>query len=173
MSLALNHKDFQEYSFVDIIIAQDAMTDSILELPKTTQWLMLTISWIIILIGSYFRYILYKYLYRKYNNKEFTPINTLKLAHAIGEHVTAVSLILAYTILIVADTSLENVVGPWFCHPISLFKRFGFFYTYAGSFGISIYRILLVKYNVWLKYTIGEKNMLYMILFGGIFLCLY
>ena len=170
VSLRFNHDESQEYSFVQIITAQDAMTDSILGLPKEVQWLMLISCWTILLVGSCFRYILYTYLYRQYNNKEFTSINTLILANAISEHVTIVFLALAYTILIVADTSLENVVGPWFCYPVTLFHRFGVFYSITGSLGISIYRILLIKYNGWLKYTVGENNMLYVILFGGIFL---
>ena len=170
VSLRFNHDESQEYSFVQIITAQDAMTDSILGLPKEVQWLMLISCWTILLVGSCFRYILYTYLYRQYNNKEFTPINTLILANAISEHVTIVFLALAYTILIVADTSLENVVGPWFCYPVTLFHRFGVFYSITGSLGISIYRILLIKYNGWLKYTVGENNMLYVILFGGVFL---
>ena len=172
LTVSLNVKDeeFQEYSFVEIITAQDAMTDSILGLPKEVKWLILISCWAVLLVGSCFRNILYTYLCRKYNNKEFTPINTLILANAMIEHVTVVVFALAYTILIVADTPLKNVVGPWFCYPVNLLLRFGLYYSITGTLGISIYRILLIKCNIWLKYNVGENNMLFVILFGGIFL---
>ena len=159
-----NRADF----VIHIIRASDAMMDSILGIPKTSQWVLLGICWIIILIGSYFKYIVYKYLYLKHKLKDFKPINILILINAIIDHLTVLSLALTYTLVIITETSLKDLTGPWFCYPVTIMYRFGIFYAFGGELGIAVYRTFLVRFDIQVKYIIGEEKLFYGILCSGL-----
>ena len=156
--------------FVDVLVAEDAMIYPILELSKQAQWISITLVWIVVLIYSYFRSILYTHFFQKYKKKEFIAINVLTLVRSVLEHSTLISLPFAYTMMVVADAPLDEITGPWFCYPITLLYRFVIFYSALGSLGISIYRILLLRHEVLVRYTIGLDNTMYIILASGLIL---
>ena len=172
ISLALDFNNVENKGdfFIHIISARDAMMDSILGMPKMLQWVMLGICWIIILIGSYFKYMVYKYLYLKHKTKDFKPINILILVNAIIDHLTVLSLALTYTLVITTDTSSKDFTGPWFCYPVTIMYRFGIFYAFGGELGIAVYRTLLVRFDIRVKYIIGEEKFFYVILCSGLFM---
>jgi hypothetical protein len=77
------------------------------------------------------------------------------------------------TLIILNGESLHLVAGGhWFCTAQLLYSHFAFFYCFIGSLGVSIYRILLIKHNHFLKDVIGENAMLNLIFYGGIVLTL-
>ena len=87
----------------------------------------------------------------------------------IIQHVSSVGFVLGITLKASGDTSLEYI-GQWFCVPANLFIHFDICYSYIAGLGLAIYRILYIKHDHWVKYNIGERTLLCIILFGGLFL---
>ena len=163
-----NSQDF----FVHIFEADDVTKPVFLRLQKLIQWAFCVIAWLIILVGSYFKYILYKYLFEQYKLKELSPINILIISASAVQHVSIVLFVLGITLVVIGDASLEYI-GQWFCVPTKLFIAFDIYYSYIAGLGLSIYRILYIKHDCWVKYKIGERNLLYVILLGGLFLAAF
>ena len=82
-----------------------------------------------------------------------------------------------YAFLVTTERTLRNT-NSWFefykhsgaCGPVHDIIQFAFFYSYIGGFGIALYRILLIRKGNWVKNKFGQKNMISVILFGGIIL---
>ena len=148
---------------------QFGMMYNILRMPKQIQWSMISFAWLTIIVGTYFQSILYVFIYQQYRTKEATPINALILVVSLFEHLTAVAFSILYTMMVAADATLEFIIGPWLCYPITLLYRFVVFYSIIGKLGISIYRILLIKCDELVRYKIGLRTLLCIILFIGVF----
>ena len=155
--------------FIHILEADDTTRPVFLRLQKQIQWIICGIAWLLIVIGSYFRCILYRYLYEQYKVKGLTPINTLILVTCIIQQVNIVNFVTAFTLIVANDTSLEYI-GLWYCNISKWFFLFELYYACISGLGISIYRMLYIKKENWLKYDIGEKTVLKVILFGGLIL---
>ena len=177
-SISLNFRSIQTHERFDFmiraIIAEDLMEPGIIQRDKKSQWLTVGGSWISILIGSYFRLIMYRYVYEMYKKKEFLPINKLIIVVALVQHLNQVNSALTTTLIVLNEDSLDHVFGGlWYCYFSTILIQFSVCYSFFGSLGVSIYRILLIKHSNWLKDVIGEKVMLNIILFGGIILTVF
>ena len=171
-TIALGFADGQTQNIYDLFIrileADLATRPGLLKRQKEIQLVGCGICWLLILIGSYFRYFLYTYLFEEHKIKESTPIDVLILVGSIVQHVGVVVLVLWGTMIVSTGTSLEYIPEPWFCTFARLVIQFELGYSCIGSLGLSIYRILYIKCDQWVKYGIGEKNLLYVILCGGV-----
>ena len=141
---------------VHILEADNVTIPVVLRLQKQVQWLICVIGWLMVLIGSYFRYILYTYLFEQYKIKEVTPINVLIVVASVIQHVNVAFFMLWCSFIFFNDILLEY----WntYCVPTKLLFQFDMIYSYVAGLGISIYRILYIKHDYWVKYTIGEKT---------------
>ena len=160
--------DQSNYFFIQVLSAEDAMMEHILDFPKYIQWIFIFLAWLQMFITSYFRFIVYRHLFQKYRKKEFNAINVLVFVDAVLEHSTMFTFSIFYTLVVTFDAPLEEILGPWFCYPITLHYRFVAFYAALGSLGISIYRILLLKKEGLVKYIIGLEYTMYIILAFGL-----
>ena len=161
------------YSWIQILDAKDATFPHLLAKPKPIQWFILSIFWLPLIIGTYFRSIVYGFLFEQYKKKELTSVNKLSFAVILTDHLNNATMILGTTLMIINSGSLHLVVGgDWFCTASILYGHFAFYYSFIGSLGVSIYRILLIKHNHFLKYVIGGKEMFNLIFYGGIILSL-
>ena len=138
-------------------------------LPLYGKLLMNIISWSLFFIGSYFKFIIYKFLWEKRKQKSSKTIDVLICVTAIMQHLYAFLLTTERT-LRHTDSSFEIYKHSGACGPVHYFNQFAFYYSYIGGFGIALYRILLIRKGNWVKYKFGEKNMMTVILFGGIIL---
>ena len=59
-------------------------------------------------------------------------------------------------------------IGFLLCSIFKFSASFELYYSCIGSLGISIYRILYIKHDGFVKYKFGERNLLFLILIGGI-----
>ena len=166
--LIVNNASVHDVIFINMVDANYAMDYNILRIEKYAQWLIIAFVWTTILIASYFRYILYSYLFQQYKTKEFRPINGLILFTSILEHATLVLLAVPYTIMVCVGAPLQAFTGPWFCYPIAMFSRFVVFYSFIGGLGISVYRMIFIMYDAWVQDVITQRNVFYIVLFGGI-----
>ena len=92
------------------------------------------------------------------------PINVLTVTSAIIHHVTHVSVGIWYVIILMTETPLGDVVGKSSCEILDVIGVYGLAYLYAGSLGIASFRILYIKHERWVKYAIGERLLLTIIL---------
>ena len=156
---------------IDVIDAEDLLIPAVIKRYRHHQWLDIGISWISILIGSYFRLIMYQYVIEQYKKKELTPVNTLSFIVALVQHLNQVVVALSISLMIYNGNSLDHMpFGLWYCYFATTLAPFAVGYSCIGSLGVSIYRILLIKQNYWLKYVVGEKVMTNFLLFGGVIL---
>ena len=112
--------DQENQFFLQLLSAEDAMMDEILGLPKYAQWILIVLAWILALVTTYFRSILYSHLIQKYRKKEFNAINILIFVDAVLEHSTLFTFALSFSLMVVFDAPLEGIVGPTFCYPVTL-----------------------------------------------------
>ena len=173
--IALNLKLNQTHNELDFVI--DAVETENLIMPniflRSKRWQMASVvgQWISVLIGSYFRFIMYEYLFEQYKKKELTPVNKLSLVVVLVQHLQQVLAAITVTLMVLNDDSLDHLSGGrWYCCLIINFNLVATSYSCFGSLGVAIYRILLIKHNHWLKYVVGEKFMMSSILFSGIIL---
>ena len=163
-----NNYDF----YIHILQADDGTISSFLRLQKQTQWLVFGICWLIILVGLYFRHILFTFLFEQYKLKELTPINVLIIVASTIQYVAIIFSTLSGTIIVWNDSTLENI-GPWLWVTTKLLVSFDIYYSYIAGLGLSTFRILYIKHNYWVKYKIGERSLLNIILFGGLFVAAF
>ena len=149
-----NNPDFSIY-----VLKADLVTvPGRLKQPIVLQWTSVILGWLFTVIGSYFRYILYRYLFKKYKAKEFTPIDLLILVASTIQHVLIVCAVINATLITSIGSSLADIGGPWHCISSRWLFQFGMSYSIIGGLGIAIFRILYIKHDAWVKYTIREKT---------------
>ena len=80
-NIAVGYYDEQSNTYLDFTIhileADSATTPRIFQLDKHIQWIICGICWAFVIIGTYFRYLLYSFLFDSYKSKESKPIDTL------------------------------------------------------------------------------------------------
>ena len=134
-----------------------------------------------LIIGSYYKYITYSYVWttnRKNCGWMHRPINILIVTSAIVHHFTHVWMGLSHAMILTIDTSMADAMGDYFCQITYIIALYGLIYLSVGSFGISLYRVIYIKREHWIKQVIGEKKLLGIILafsliFSGIMVGLF
>ena len=161
LGLEKNKHENGYFPWMQILEAKDAIFPNILENPKPLQWLHLSSAWIPLIVGTYFRFIVYEYLFQQYKKKELTSVNKLSLTIVLADHLSRTSGALATTLDILNGESLHHVFGgDWICTTQRLYGIFAFYYSFIGSLGISIYRILLIKHRYFVKDVIVKDVIL-------------
>ena len=123
-------------------------------------------------VGSYFKNIMYTYVFTTNKTNRgwmHRPINVLTITSAIIHHVTHVSCGVWYILILMTETPLGDLMGVYSCRIIDVVGVYGLVHLVVGSFGISVYRILYIHHDNWVKYVIGEKVLLALIVSLGTF----
>ena len=132
---------------------------------------VLTLS---LLTGSFFKCVMYGYVF--ISNKQnrgwmHRPINVLTITSAIIHHFTHLWLWIWYLVEMLDDTPVSQSVGSFQCQLNQWIGLFGLGYQTVGSLGIAIYRLFYLKHEEWVKYVIGEKILLVVVLASSLMLC--
>ena len=159
-------------SIVDITAASNVLTPAQLLIPSYFQSILCLAGWCSMSIGSYYRSIVYKHLSEEYKKKNLSPINILIIFSCLTNHLGVLMPLIYETLVVYYGENLGNITGNNFCSVVRLMFGFDVFYSFIGGLGIAIYRILLIKKNQWVKYGIGEDNLMLLILLGGLSLAL-
>ena len=160
----------------NILDANDSMRPFYLRAVGKRIWLVCWVGWLLAIIGSYFRYILYAFIFNKYKTRQLTPIDVLIFVSASIQHMTNLARMIFYTAMISEGLKSDHwdwqmdETGFLLCSFLRFSLVFELYYSCVGSLGISIYRILYIKHNDFVKYVIGEWNLLLLVLIGGILL---
>lgn len=142
----------------------------ILALSTSVQMALISLMVLSLLIGSTFKCILYAYCYVNYKLHQHTLIDVLILTAAIVQHVINAIYAFHFVLVFLSGSTLQNILGHWYCTICAHALPFELIYMTVGSFGISLFRILYIKKGDWVKNVIGEKLLLNVIWFGGILL---
>ena len=150
-------------------------------LSSITKSVLVIVIMTSLLIGSYFKSIMYRYvLTTKKQNRSWLhrPINVLIIHGAIIHHVTHVGVGIWYSLILVSKTHLSHLFGYNFCEVMDIVGLYGLGYLTVGSLGIALFRVLYIKRENWVRKVIGEKRLLIIILsashiVGAILLCLF
>ena len=132
-------------------------------LSSITKSMLVTVLMTSLLIGSYFKSIMYRYvLTTKKENRSWLhrPINVLIIHGAIIHHVTHVGVGIWYSMILVSETHLSHLFGYNFCEFMDIVGLYGLGYLTVGSLGIALFRVLYIKRENWVRKVIGEKRLL-------------
>ena len=135
----------------------------LMHMPSLAKNIIAVALFLTILIGSYFKFVLYKGIFT--SNKQnhgwmHRPINILILIAAVIHHITHFIGCIHFILLLTSKKPLETVFGPSYCLPMAIIGEFGIFYLAVGSFGTSLFRIMYIRVEDIVKYRIGETNLL-------------
>ena len=122
------------------------------------------------LTGSYFKFITYSYVYsaNKINRGWMhRPLNVLSITSDVIHQVSHVLAGSWYVLCMIMDTPFSENVGYGSCWAFMLIGTTGVTYLTIGSLGMSIYRLLYIKRENFVKYKIGEKRLLMIVLITG------
>ena len=150
-----------------VFINQESIVEDeapLFDLPVGIKFPFATIMFISLSIGSYFKFVLYRFMYSQKKDTINRPINVLTLTSAIIHHVTHFSIGTEHALVCIIDTPLVAYVGDTGCWMMVVFGVFGLVYLSVGSFGIAIYRTLYIRHNYLVKYVIGERTLLLIVL---------
>ena len=136
--------------------AQFSSITPLQRLPYHVQWAILAIISVLTLTGTYFRFVSYRDQFERYKLKETTSIDSLILVMTIIQHLTSLMMCLNGFVEVVHGVPLEDsdVTARYIIRWLMPFETF---YSAIGRLGLSIFRILYIRYHFLVKYTIGEK----------------
>ena len=133
------------------------------------QYTLVIIWWSFLLIGSYLRYIFYRYLYKQHKNKSKKTIDRLLLVIALLHHLFIFACTLDVTLKVLNYQWLNNsALGYAACRCKNYYYKFFQSYACIGSLGLASYRLLYLKQGTFVKDFVGEKTLANMILFLGL-----
>ena len=168
--------------YEDMLILGNRSNEEIplLSLPFHIKRLLAAVMIVSLVIGSYYKTIMYSYVRttnRKNRDWMHRPINILIMTSAVIHHFTHLWVGIALGMILIIDISMADAVGDRFCQLTYIVGVYGLMYLSVGSFGISLYRVIYIKCEHWIKHVIGEKRLLGIILvlsllFCGIMVCL-
>ena len=159
-----SHKDL----IFHVINANNDIHLPLIDAPEKERWLVFVSVWSLFLIGSYFRYILYKYMFQQYKTKELGSINILTLVIAVLNHVNSLLNVLYNTLVIINNDTLDNISGGlWLCILLIYYSAFSKIFSFVGGLMMATYRIILIKHSNFARYRIGLNNLFIIILLVG------
>ena len=127
-----------------------------------------------LIIGSYYKYIMYSYVWttnRKHCGWMHRPINILIVSSAAVHHFTHLWMGLSYAMILTMETSMADAKGDHVCEITSIIGTYGLIYLSVGSLGISLYRVIYIKREHWIKQVVGEKRLLGIVLTFSLMFC--
>jgi hypothetical protein len=149
---------------------------SIKSLPYTAQKLSCVALLISLLVGTYFKLILYRYFWRcrgdKSKNFKNRPINSMILVGAIIHHLTHLYMGINYCLALGFDVHLGVYMGEFYCNLTLFVGVFGMAYLITGSMVMAIFRVLYMKHGTWLRAHTDNGVIASLALAGGILLSL-
>ena len=138
----------------------------LIELPFHVKLCICAFLAVSFVIGSFFKAITYAYVFARDAKKEWThrPINVLIVTSTSIHHVTHGWLVIWFILALMNETSLEDLLDSNWCHVTQNIGVYGTAYLSVGSLGIAIFRVLYIRHESWVKYAIGERALLGIIL---------
>ena len=156
-------------NIVTAIETESIIQPKLLNHSLVLQYSLVGVHWIFLVIGSYFRLILYRYFYDQFKQKSIKTIDRLILVLAILHYI---SVFFAATDITLKVLNIQWLGESTFGYAACIFKlhfyKIEITYQYIGSLCLACYRFLYIKKGFFVKDVVGEENMANMMLFLGI-----
>ena len=166
-----NSQDYSDSDYAILILdGENLLRTPLLSLSITGKTLLAATTCSFVVIGSCFKAILYKFIFKQYTAKTFKPINVLILVAAVIQHTQVILLVGEICLVYLTDEMMIQIFGEFgfICGTIRSLFQIGNCYLFTGGFGLSVFRILYIKRSNWVKYKVGEYILMKFILFGGL-----
>ena len=124
------------YQTIFVSDTENVIMPVLLLYSKDIQILLCVAGWCLLVVGSYFRILVYKHVFKEYRNKRLSPINVLILASCLIQHLGVLSYQIYETLVVVNGDNLQHLVGYGFCHVIRFI--FGYEMLYSITRAITI-----------------------------------
>ena len=162
--------------FEDVLVVSHISNEKIplIGLPFHIKRILAIAMAVSLIVGSYYKSIMYCYVCttnRKNRGWMHRPINILIVTSAVIHHLTHLWAGFCHGMILVMDISISDAVSDTFCKITYIVGVYGLMYLSVGSFGISLYRIIYIKREHWIKHVIGEKRLLGIILLFSLLFC--
>ena len=146
-----------------IDVRQTSKQEAFQALPFRIKFTLSVLMAISLLIGSYFKSIMYRYVFtanRTNRGWMHRPINILTITSAIIHHLTHVSIGTWYIVILTTEAPLGNETGIQYCQIMDVIGVYGIIYLSVGSLGTAVYRVLYINFEYFVKYVVGEQLLL-------------
>ena len=110
---------------------------------------------------------------RQYKGKQLTPINVLTLIVCLIQQLEIGWVIFFHVITIWSGDDQTIIDADWFKMVNFMTLVFTWCYSVLGGLGIALYRIMLIKYHNVVYTIIGQKFLMYIILFCEFLIILF
>ena len=162
--------------FEDVLVVSYISNENIplVGLPFHIKRIMAVAMAVSLIVGSYYKSIMYCYVCttnRKNRGWMHRPINILIVTSAVIHHLTHLWAGISHGMILMMDISMSDAVSDTFCKITYIVGVYGLMYLSVGSFGISLYRMIYIKREHWIKHVIGEKRLLGIILVFSLLFC--
>ena len=151
--------------------SEDMMEPWFLSHPDWFKILRCSYEGCMILIGTCFRFVVYKHWIIKFQRKEITDIDKLLIPVVSTQHLNMLMYFFSFALKVTTEVSdieaLGNVAGTVFCNFHMFLQRFDAVYKYIGGFGIALYRILLIASPHVVECRIGRNRLFHLVLHVG------
>ena len=159
----LNSRD-DEASLLANIESYRVLVPHFLLMSRATQIATTVINWINATVFTYFRGIIYYFIFKEYKSKNINEINILTIIVCLAQHLEIIGMLIHEMIVMTIGDDWPNLIPPLYCIiQINMYK-IQWIYSVMGSLGIAVYRILLIKYDILVRDKIGERNLMWIIL---------
>ena len=167
LNISSSYDDLMDTDNILIINEINEEKEALINLPFSSRLILCVFMSMSLLVGSFFKGIMYSYVFTTNKNNRgwmHRPINVLTVTSAIIHHVSHISCGICYVVILLTDTPLGDVLGNHYCEIMDIIGIYGLTYLNVGSLGIAVYRILYVRHERWVKYVVGERLLLTIVL---------
>ena len=173
LGLGTVYKEFANLNVFDnalnISESEHVALPKLLNQSHELQYTAITIYWTCLIVGSYFRFILYRYLFQQYKEKSVKTIDRLILVIALVPHLHILISAIDITLKVFDISSqFESALGHGACRIKTYYYKFVVIYGSIGSLGLASYRLLYIKKGTFVQEIVGEKTLANIILFLGL-----
>ena len=149
---------------LEIIQGYSVLALKFLYMSKAAQIATHVISWVNAAVFTYFRSIVYYYIFKQYKLKNITEVNIMTIIVCLVQHVEIIKMLIQEMIMITIGEDWPDTIQPLYCFININISKAAWGYSVIGSLGIAVYRILLIKYDILVRDKIGERKLMWIIL---------
>ena len=143
----INYGD-NDSSLLAIIQSYSVLAPQFLLISRASQIATNVISWMNAAVFTYFRSIVYCFILKQYKLKNITEANILTIIVCLAQHFEIIGNSIHETVIIAIGDDWPNYIQPLYCFININMNMFYWYYSVIGSLGMSVYRILLIKYHI-------------------------
>ena len=141
-------------SLLEIIEGYSVLAMTFLFWSRAMQITSNVISWVNAAVFTYFRCIVYYFIFKQYRLKAITEVNIMTIIVCLVQHLEIIGMLIHEMIIMTIGDDWPNLIPPLYCiFQINMYK-IQWIYSVMGSLGIAVYRIFLIEYDrLYLSYN--------------------